>query len=135
MAFRPPSAELRFELQYVGFNNIVSAVKAHQLKKGSAEFLILSLLEERARHGYEIASLIEQKSGGTLRFYVTSLYPILYRLEKEGLLEGRWVEKAGTRRRRYYRITPAGGQALNDQRAAWEEFFSALNRVAGLNLH
>ena len=104
-------------------------MQPHQLKKGSAEFLILSLLEERSRHGYEIASLIEQRSGGALRFYVTSLYPILYRLEKDGLLQGRWVEKAGQRRRRYYQITETGRKGLADQRAAWKEFFSAVSRV------
>lgn len=109
-------------------------MKAHQLKKGSAELLILSLLEERSRHGYEIASLIEARSDGALRFYVTSLYPILYRLEEDGLVVGRWVEKAGQRRRRYYRITAGGRAQLSTQRADWKAFFEAVNRVAGLDV-
>lgn len=109
-------------------------MKSDQLKKGSAELLILSLLQERARHGYEIAQLIEQRSGGSLRFYATSLYPILYRLEKEGLVQGRWVEKAGQRRRRYYRLTEKGVKGLDRQRVAWQEFFLAVRRVANLEV-
>jgi len=101
-----------------------------ELKKGSAGFLILSLIEERPRHGYEIAKLIEQRSGGVLRFHVASLYPTLYRLEKRGLILGRWIEKAGQRRRRYYRITPAGRKMLAGQRTTWEQFFVAIRRVS-----
>ena len=71
-------------------------------KRGSAELLILSLVEARPRHGYEISKLIEQRSEGAVRFYVASLYPLLYRLETRGWIQGRWVEKAGQRRRRYY---------------------------------
>lgn len=109
-------------------------MKSHQLKKGSAELLILSLLEERDRHGYEIASLIETRSGGSLRFYVTSLYPILYRLEKAKLVQGRWVEKAGQRRRRYYRLTKKGREGLVQQRETWREFFAAVSRIADLEV-
>ena len=98
-------------------------------KKGSAELLILSLLEARPRHGYEISKLIEQRSGGAVRFYVASLYPLLYRLEKRGLLQGRWVEKAGQRRRRYYRLTPQGRQVLASQRRVWQAFVEAINRI------
>ena len=101
-------------------------------KKGSAELLILSLLEDRPRHGYEIAKLIETRSGGTLRFRVTSLYPLLYRLEDRGLIEGRWVEKAVQRRRRYYRLTRAGGALLERQRQSWKAFVEAVRRVTGI---
>src|SRR5216110_3498363 len=87
-----------------------------ELKKGSAELLILSLVEARPRHGYEISKLIEARSEGTLRFNVASLYPLLYRLEKRGWIEGRWVEKPGQRRRRYYRLIPAGKAMLKQQR-------------------
>ncbi len=103
-----------------------------ELKRGSTELLILALVEERRRHGYEIARLIEQRSAGTISFHVASLYPTLYRLEDRGLVEGRWVERAGQRRRRYYRITPAGRKVLASQRSVWEQFFAALNRVAGI---
>jgi transcriptional regulator len=101
-------------------------------KKGSAELLILSLLEARPRHGYEIAKLIEARSGGTLRFRVTSLYPLLYRLEERGLIEGRWVEKATQRRRRHYRLTREGRALLERQRRGWKTFVDAVRRVTGI---
>jgi transcriptional regulator len=100
------------------------------LKRGSAELLILALLEERRRHGYEIGQLIARRSDGAINFHITSLYPTLYRLEDRGLIDGRWVERAGQRRRRYYRLTPAGRRTLASQRNVWESFFAALNRVA-----
>jgi PadR family transcriptional regulator len=100
-----------------------------ELKKGSAELLILSLLEARPRHGYEISKQIEARSRGALRFHVASLYPLLYRLEGRGWIEGRWVEKAGQRRRRHYRLTPEGRKVLAAQRSAWESFVNAIARV------
>ena len=103
-----------------------------ELKKGSAELLILSLIEVRARHGYEISKLIEERSDGVLRFNVASLYPLLYRLEKRGWIEGRWVEKAGQRRRRYYKLTPQGKKVLAAQRSGWQAFVGAINRITGL---
>src|ERR671934_1407201 len=101
-----------------------------ELKRGSTELLILALLEERQRHGYEIGRLIEERSEGAINFHVASLYPTLYRLEDRGLIEGRWVEKSGQRRRRYYRITRTGRAVLARQRSTWESFFAALDRVA-----
>src|SRR5215471_8121649 len=98
---------------------ITSPMLDRELKKGSAELLILSLVEARPRHGYEISKLIEARSGGTLSFNVASLYPLLYRLEKRGWIAGRWVEKAGQRRRRYYRLTAAGAGVLASQRQTW----------------
>src|SRR6188472_2429485 len=89
------------------------------LKKGSAELLVLSLLEERARHGYEIAKLIEQRSDGVLTFHAASLYPLLYRMEARRLIHGRWIEKAGQRRKRHYAITPAGRKVLAERRSGW----------------
>src|SRR5881628_741725 len=103
-----------------------------ELKKGSAELLILSLVEVRPRHGYEISKLIEARSDGVLRFNVASLYPLLYRLEKRGWIQGRWVEKAGQRRRRYYRLTPAGEKILKAQREGWREFVEAIGRITGI---
>jgi transcriptional regulator len=103
-----------------------------EVKKGSAEMLVLALLEDRQRHGYEIAKLIEARSGGAIVFQAASLYPILYRLERRGVLEGRWVEKAGERRRRFYRLTPAGREVLKRQRSFWKEFVQALDRVASI---
>ena len=101
-------------------------------KKGSAELLILSLVEARPRHGYDISKLIDQRSRGTLRFHAASLYPLLYRLEKRGWIQGRWVEKSGQRRRRYYRLTPQGHKVLAAQRRGWQIFVEAINRIAGV---
>jgi transcriptional regulator len=101
-----------------------------ELRKGSADLLILALIGERPRHGYEIARLIDLRSHGALSYHVASLYPTLYRLEDRGLVEGRWVERAGQRRRRYYRLTPPGRRALRSQRSIWQGFFQALDRVA-----
>jgi len=103
---------------------------SRNVQKGSAEMLILALIEERPRHGYEIAQLIEERSGGEIRFQIPSLYPALYRLERRGLVEGRWVEKTGHRRRRFYRLTSAGRRALAAQRRGWRSLFEALDRVA-----
>jgi len=101
-----------------------------EVKRGSTEMLILALVEDRPRHGYEIAKLIEQRSDGVLQFHAASLYPLLYRLEKRGLIKGRWVERAGERRRRFYKLTVAGQKILAEQRQTWKEFFAALDRVA-----
>jgi len=103
-----------------------------ELRKGSAETIILALLDERDRHGYELAKLIDRRSDGALRLHVASLYPMLYRLERRGWIEGRWVEKAGERRRRFYRLTTEGRQVLRRQRSFWHEFVEALDRVAGI---
>jgi PadR family transcriptional regulator, regulatory protein PadR len=103
-----------------------------ELKKGSADLLILALLEACPRHGYEIGRLIVARSQGALSYHIASLYPTLYRLEDDGLVEGRWVEKAGQRRRRYYRLTPAGRKRLASERSMWQDFFLALQRVAGV---
>jgi DNA-binding PadR family transcriptional regulator len=105
---------------------------ARELKRGSAELMILALLDQRERHGYELARLIGERSLGAINFHVASLYPTLYRMEDKGLIDGRWVEKAGQRRRRYYRVTPAGRKALKAHRSVWQNFFEGLNRVAGI---
>jgi transcriptional regulator len=101
----------------------------HELKKGSAELLILSILETRPRHGYEISKQIEERSGGVLRFHVATFYPLLYRMEKRGLLQGQWVEKPNQRRRRYYRLTRAGRRLLKEQRSMWKEFAAAMDLI------
>ncbi|HLL74583.1 MAG TPA: PadR family transcriptional regulator [Pyrinomonadaceae bacterium] len=101
-----------------------------ELKKGSAELMILSLVEARPRHGYEISKLIETRSEGVVRFNVASLYPLLYRLEQRGWIKGRWVEE-GQRRRRFYRLTPEGRKVLAAQRHTWREFVEAINRITG----
>ena len=102
-----------------------------ELKKGSTEMLILALVEERARHGYEIGKLIEARSGGRLTFALPTLYPTLLRLENRGLIKGRWVEKAGERERCFYRLTPDGRRELARHRATWKAYVDAVNDVMG----
>lgn len=111
--------------------SVENRILDRELKKGSAELLILSLLEVQARHGYDISKLIEQRSQGALRFRVASLYPLLYRLEKRNWIQGRWVEKAGQRRRRYYRLTAEGHKVLASQRRGWESFVESIRRITG----
>jgi transcriptional regulator len=101
-----------------------------ELKKGSAELLILSSLDGRSRHGYDIARRIETRSQGTVRFHAASFYPLLYRLERQGWIDGRWVEKTGQRRRRMYALTGEGRKVLAAQRTGWRMFVEAINRVA-----
>ena len=105
---------------------------AVELKKGTTPLLILALLEVEPRHGYEISKLIESRSRGVVRVHAASLYPLLYRLERKRWIEGRWVEKAGMRRRRYYSLTAEGRRQLAAQRAGWAEFASAIALVAGV---
>jgi transcriptional regulator len=100
-----------------------------EARKGSADMLVLGLLDEQERHGYEIARLIEQRSDGAIAFHAATLYPTLYRLEARGLVRGRWQQRPGERRRRFYRITAAGRRALAAERASWRQFFGALQRV------
>ena len=102
------------------------------LKKGGAELMVLASLEDAPRHGYDIAREIDARSGGMLRFHVASLYPMLYRLERRGWITGRWTERAGQRRRRYYRLTPTGRKTLDAQRIEWKALIGALSRATGL---
>ena len=104
-----------------------------ELKKGSAELIILSIVEPRPRHGYEISKLIETQSGRRLKFHVASLYPLLYRLEERGWLQGRWVEKAGERRRRFYSLTAEGKRVLAQQRETWKAFVHAMHLITGVD--
>ena len=104
-----------------------------ELKKGSAELVILSIVATQPRHGYEISKLIELRSQGLLKFHVASLYPLLYRLEERGWLQGRWVEKAGERRRRFYSLTPEGTDALARQRETWKSFVAAMGLITGVD--
>ena len=104
---------------------------SRELKKGSTELLILSLLESGPRHGYDIGRMIERRSRGKLQLRIASLYPMLCRLENRGLITGRWVERPGERRRRFYRLTADGRRMLAQERETWREFMIAVNRVVG----
>lgn len=103
-----------------------------ELKKGSAELLILSLLDARPRHGYELSKLIHRRSGGQLKFHIDSLYPLLYRLEERGWIKGTWIEKPGERRRRFYKVTAEGRRALAQQRKTWAAFVDSVRRITGV---
>ena len=118
---------------YVLLQHMIKQSGDRELKKGSAELLILSLVESRARHGYEIGKLIEIRSKGALSFQAASLYPLLYRLEARGWMQGRWVEKARQRRRRYYRLTPEGRKVLAAQRQRWRQFVEAIRRITEID--
>jgi PadR family transcriptional regulator PadR len=102
------------------------------LKKGTAELLVLAQLEAQPLHGYQIAQQIATRAAGGVSFQAASLYPVLYRLEQRGLISGRWVEKAGQRRRRYYRLTREGHRVLAERRKSWSAFIKAVEQAAGL---
>ena len=104
-----------------------------ELKKGSAELIILSIVEPRARHGYEISKLIETRSAGQLKFHAASLYPLLYRLEERGWLQGKWLEKPGHRQRRFYSLTAEGRRVLASQRDTWRSFVDAMRLITGVD--
>jgi PadR family transcriptional regulator PadR len=101
-------------------------------RKGSAELLMLSALEDGQLHGYDIAREIARRSDGLLTFHAASLYPLLYRLEDRGWIAGRWVERTGQRRRRCYRLTAEGRRVLSAQRSRWSSFVAALTKAGGL---
>ena len=112
-------------------SDINSRALDRELKRGSAELLILSLLDARPRHGYELGKLIHARSGGQLTFHIDSLYPLLYRLEERGWIKGSWIEKAGERRRRFYKVTAEGRRVLAQQKKTWAAFVEAVRRVTG----
>jgi PadR family transcriptional regulator PadR len=116
---------------YLFMSGINSRALDRELKRGSAELLILSLLDARPRHGYDLSKLIETRSGGQLKFHIDSLYPLLYRLEERDWIKGTWVEKPDERRRRFYKLTPEGRRVLAQQRKTWEAFVEAVRRVTG----
>ena len=116
---------------YVAMTDMDTRTLDREMKKGSAELVILAIVEARARHGYEISKLIEARSAGRMKFHIASLYPLLYRLEERGWLQGRWVEKAGQRRRRFYTLTAEGRRVLARQRATWKTFVEAMDLITG----
>ncbi len=116
---------------YLFMSAIDTRALDRELKRGSAELLILSLLDARPRHGYELGKLIHTRSGGQLTFHIDSLYPLLYRLEERGWIKGAWVEKPEERRRRFYKVTAEGRRVLAQQRKTWAAFVEAVRRVTG----
>ncbi len=122
---------LRLSTYYLFMSDMNTRALDRELKRGSAELLILSLLEARPRHGYELSKLIHVRSDGALTFHIDSLYPLLYRLEERAWIKGTWIEKPGERRRRFYKVTPEGRRVLAEQRKTWAAFVEAVRRVTG----
>ena len=116
---------------YLSMTGIDTRALDRELKRGSAELLILSLLNARPRHGYDLSRLIETRSDGQLKFHIDSLYPLLYRLEERGWIRGSWVDKSGERRRRFYKVTADGRRVLAAQRKTWAAFVEAVRRITG----
>lgn len=116
---------------YLPMTDMDTRALDRELKRGSAELLILSVLEARPRHGYDLGKLIHARSGGQLTFHLDSLYPLLYRLEERGWIKGSWVEKPDERRRRFYKLTAEGRRVLGQQRKRWDAFVEAVRRVTG----
>ena len=131
LAEQQPLTHGTLSTYYLSMADIDTRALDRELKRGSAELLILSLLDARPRHGYELSKLIHARSGGTLTFHIDSLYPLLYRLEERGWIKGTWVEKAGERRRRFYKVTAEGHRVLAEQRKTWAAFVEAVRRITG----
>src|SRR4026209_948310 len=129
---RRPSTLVYIALLHIGVQRVAARRSIDEAKKGSAEVVILAVVEHEAHHGYEIAKLIEQRTDGSLRFTLASLYATLYRLEDRGWIKGRWIQMARQRRRCHYRITESGRRVLAEQRPDWGRFVAALAQVAGV---
>src|SRR5215510_5637960 len=121
-----PAHILSVHVRYLLMTGINTRALDRELKRGSAELLILSLLDARPRHGYELSKLIHARSGGRRSFHIDSLYPLLYRLEERGWIAGAWVEKPNERRCRYYRVTAEGRRVLAQQKKTWAVFVESV---------
>jgi PadR family transcriptional regulator PadR len=111
---------------------MVKRIRAN-IARGSTELVILSLLAEQTLYGFEISRRIEERTSGALRFELASLYPMLYDLERRGLVKGRWQPGSAGRDRRYYSLTPKGKTQLVPLRQEWRSFFQALDCLAGVS--
>jgi PadR family transcriptional regulator, regulatory protein PadR len=100
-----------------------------ELLKGSTESLLLCLISGQSMYGYQIIKELELRSNGYFRFKEGTLYPALHRLEKTGLVKGRWQKLPGGQERRYYYITDEGQKALNERLTVWKGFAEAVNLV------
>ena len=101
-----------------------------ELLKGSTETLLLSLLADEPMYGYQLVKEMERRSSGYFRFKEGTLYPALHRLERDGLVEGRWKESPTGQNRRYYYITEKGRERLASMLEEWSLFIKAVNLVA-----
>lgn len=104
-----------------------------KIARGSAELAVLALLEKESLYGFEIAKQIDVRTGGSLRFTMASLYPMLYELEKRGLVKAQWEANPAGRDRRYYALTQRGRKELEPLRREWKAFFTALDQLTGFS--
>ena len=99
------------------------------IKKSCSESLIISLLKDGPMHGYEMGKEIEGRSSGYFSFAHSTLYPVLHKLEKKGLIRGEWHQSDNERPRKYYALTAAGERYHADDREQWRDFFLAMTRL------
>ena len=100
-----------------------------ELMKGSSESLLLCLIGQQPMYGYQIIKDLERKSQGYFKFKEGTLYPALHRLEKSGLIIGKWQMLPSGRQRRYYYITDKGSRLLAVKRSQWQDFLTAMNLI------
>jgi PadR family transcriptional regulator, regulatory protein PadR len=101
-----------------------------EVLKGNVDLLLLAAVGDGEGHGYGIVDSLRQRSAGAFDLAEGTVYPALYRLERQGLLESRWESVSG-RRRRVYRLTGSGRAALADRRTEWGAFARAMDAVLG----
>ena len=106
-------------------------VTVQNLTKSCNEALILVSLSDGARHGYQLALDIEQRSGGFFQFKHGTLYPILHKLEKEGLIKGVWSEEGPRGKRKSYALTARGRRFAQEQRESWRTFLGHFQAAIG----
>jgi len=97
-----------------------------ELLKGSTDSLLLCLIKNQPMYGYQIIKEIDKRSKGYFQFKEGTLYPALHRLERSGLIQGRWQRLPSGQERRYYYITPKGQKALVERLAIWQDFSTAV---------
>src|SRR4051794_16916725 len=102
-----------------------------RLDRGDFGLLLLGLLAERSMYGYELLAELRARTDAVIDLPEGTVYPALRRLERDGLITGRWQEAAGGPRRRYYDLTAAGTRSLADGAAAWRRFASAASGILG----
>jgi PadR family transcriptional regulator, regulatory protein PadR len=100
-----------------------------QMRKGSTELVLLALLQKRPMYGYEIIQEMANLGGGYFEMREGLLYPALHRLQKEGLLAAQWRNTDSGRRRKYYTLTPAGADRLQEQSGEWRVFMQKLQEI------
>ena len=105
------------------------ALETQNLTKSCNEALILGVLRRGPRHGYQLALDIENDSQGYFKFNHGTLYPILHKLEKEGLIAGKWSNEGSRGRRKAYELTKDGQTMSQKQRQAWQGFSASLSAV------